>query len=222
MQSWVVLLLAVLLSCCGPSLSYPVGPPTDACEDMFPIGHHADAHTTTPPYELVVSSTNLTSNTQYSVTVRVKSGQSTFFKGIFVQARLADNCNNVSPLGHFSISSNDSFLQLMQCSAANDAVSQKNDTVQTNKNFTWTSPSVIPGTVYFRATVVYNEKIFWTDVFSGFLLPSGAKLNPQYCPVQKTMHLSTTSFEESSDASIVAPARVLTTVVCVVALAARI
>lgn len=71
--------------------------------------------------------------------------------------------------------------------------------------------------------MVYNEKIFWTDVFSDFLLPSGAKLNPQYCPVQKTMHPSTTSFEETSDdASIVAPALVLTSVVCVVALAARI
>lgn len=70
--------------------------------------------------------------------------------------------------------------------------------------------------------MVFSEKMFWTDVFSGFLLPSGAKLNPQYCLMQKTMHPSTTSFEGTSDASIVAPARVLTAVVCVVALVARI
>ncbi|PVD23106.1 hypothetical protein C0Q70_16368 [Pomacea canaliculata] len=118
MQSWVVLLSAVLLSCCGPSLAYPDGAPKEACTNMFPIGHHADAQSSTPPYELTVSSTNLTASTQYTVTLRVKSGQTTTFKGLFVQARLADNCNNVSPQGTFTVPS-DGFLKLTQCTVAN-------------------------------------------------------------------------------------------------------
>ncbi|XP_025110852.1 putative defense protein 3 [Pomacea canaliculata] len=185
MQSWVVLLSAVLLSCCGPSLAYPDGAPTEACTNMFPSGHHADAQSSTPPYELTVSSTSLTASNVYTVTLKVKSGQTTTFKGLFVQARLADNCNNTSPHGTFTVPS-DGFLKLTPCTVANDAVTQINDIPQTTKTFNWTSPSSIPGTVYFRATVVYNEKTFWTDVSSDFLRPSGATGTPQVCTVQKT------------------------------------
>ncbi|PVD23103.1 hypothetical protein C0Q70_16365 [Pomacea canaliculata] len=66
MQTLVVLLTAVLLSCCGPSLGYSTGPPVSACESMFPYGHEVDAQSSSPPYELVVTDTNLTASTQYS------------------------------------------------------------------------------------------------------------------------------------------------------------
>ncbi|XP_025110857.1 putative defense protein Hdd11-like [Pomacea canaliculata] len=150
---------------------------------------------------------------------------------MFVQARLADDCSVTSPIGSFNIPVNDNFMQQMVCDKTNDAVSHRMKSAQNSKSFIWTPPPTIPGTIYFRATVVYNKTTFWTDVFSEFLLPSGAKPNPQYCPVQKTFVTTTSSATKvtstkvsstvrASDAWTVSSARVLTVVVCVVAVVA--
>ncbi|XP_025110844.1 putative defense protein [Pomacea canaliculata] len=201
--------LVVLLSCCGPSLGYSTGPPTSACTDMYPEGHNADAQTTILPFELLVSNTTFTPNAKIVVTLQVKSSMPTmFFKGMFVQARLAGNCSNTSPVGTFSIPTGDTYLQLLSCGQLSSSISHKNSLVQIHsKNFTWTAPSTATGRIFFRATVVKSKQEFWTNVFSPYVKPVSDTSSPPTtgCEVRKTLVQTSTpassSYKTSSTVS---------------------
>jgi len=151
--------------------AYPEGPPADSCGDMFPSGHGADAHTISAPFTLTASATNFTANAMITLWVNA-TGDATYpyYEGVFVQARKASSCNDSTPVGTFTIPANDNFLKVMSCSGgSNNAVAHKTATHETGRMFTWTAPATSSGHVFFRATVVKNEKNFWTNVFSGVI-----------------------------------------------------
>ncbi|KAK7508160.1 hypothetical protein BaRGS_00000399, partial [Batillaria attramentaria] len=97
-----------------PAAAFGTGPPLDACATMFPVGHGFDAQLVPPPYELSVSTTQVTLGSTVTVTLKVKDGfGQEYFEGIFVQARLA-SCESVTPVGTFSIPQHE-FLKLLSC-----------------------------------------------------------------------------------------------------------
>lgn len=181
----VVLMVVVSV---GVVSGYPGGPPLHSCSHMYPTGHHANAKTITPPYILSATPTTISAGTTVTVNL-VATGDKTYpyYEGVFVQARKAD-CQNESPIGTFSVAANHPFLKLMDCGGKTaSAVAHKTSKPhQTNNTFTWTVPKDYQGRVYFRATVVKNEKTFWTDVFSPYLTYSNdtSAAPAQYCPVQ--------------------------------------
>lgn len=189
--------LLLLTVCLMSAAAYPEGAPKtggegkNVCINMFPTGHGANAQSSTPPYELKVDKTSL-GNGRITVTLKVKDGGTTYFEGVFVQARMASCGSTVGmeAIGKFSLSANDPFLQLYNCgdNMVNNAVGQKVNPRTTSTTFYWDQPASATGHVFFRATVVKNTQTFWTNVFSEFVrdTTNTSELNTTYCEVQMT------------------------------------
>ncbi|KAL8590227.1 hypothetical protein ACOMHN_010422 [Nucella lapillus] len=171
--------------------AYPNGPPMGACGHMFPTGHGNDAMTSDPPYSLVVTGGPLTMTGQtFNLTLRVKGGtEYKYFKGWFVQARMASCYMPEKPLGSFILPPGDTYSQLMNChkERPNSALAHnKSMHVNDKLTFQWQAPNSLPGHFYFRATVVKNKSTFWTNVFSEIIKDESDQYFPvptKYCDV---------------------------------------
>ncbi|KAL3869926.1 hypothetical protein ACJMK2_042547 [Sinanodonta woodiana] len=169
--------LALLISISLPGvMSYATGPPLTACTDMFPVGHGSNAQNDNgiqPPFSITVNSTVYRPGD--IIQVSLNSAQPWFFEGVFIQARSA-NCSSPmkdTPIGTFRTVPEVKLLSLLPCSNKVDsAIAHNQELKLTNITFYWIAPSGSAGHVYLRGTFARNKEVFWTNVFSDFIVDS--------------------------------------------------
>ncbi|KAL4236974.1 hypothetical protein ACF0H5_005358 [Mactra antiquata] len=177
------------------------GPPSTehVCKEMFPEGHHYDSQMKKPPYEIDLSQNTYTTWDTMDVSVKaIKPGE--YFRGFFLQVRRA-NCSHpyqYEPLGTFTINPVDNYLLKSQNCLNNlkSAVSHRTNTSLSKAVVKWTAPAAKMGHLYFVATIVKEQDIFWTDVRSEIVTESGRDDQVyEYCPLKKLInppHINTT------------------------------
>ncbi|XP_052817397.1 putative defense protein Hdd11 [Mya arenaria] len=162
--------IAVLagISCCH---GYSLGPPLEACGDMFPTGHGFQASTDASPFSF-----NLTKNT-YSPGERIEVYLNTsqemygdyFMEGVLIQMRPV-TCE-VKSIGTFSVPDQDEFLKPFSCFGRDGSALRHYSHLHIyNRTFSWTAPSQSSGHLYIRATIARNQEKFWTNVYSEYIL----------------------------------------------------
>lgn len=185
--------LALFISISVPGVvSYATGPPLSACTDMFPVGHGTDAQNAKgiqPPFTITPNSTVYHAGDV--IQIILNSTQPWFFEGVFIQARSA-NCSSPmkdSPIGTFRNIQGESRLSPISCSdKASSAIAHNQELKLTNITFYWIAPSVSVGHVYLRGTFARNKEVFWTNVFSDFIIDASlTNQTKQTCTV-RTAH----------------------------------
>ncbi|XP_030828687.1 putative defense protein 3 [Strongylocentrotus purpuratus] len=142
-------------------MAFPTGAPAGACVNLTP-GHRYNASVIFPPqtgpspYVLNVSKNMYTPSEE--LTVSVTGGS---FKGILLQARLADD----TLVGTFSDPPTNT--KLVKCTGPGDSVTHTSTTPkEAGTSFTWTAPGSDVGNVIFTATFVLEYDEFWVKVTS--------------------------------------------------------
>ncbi|XP_053393917.1 putative ferric-chelate reductase 1 [Mercenaria mercenaria] len=182
----LVVILCTQLCVCT---CYHYGPPATehVCRNMFPEGHHVDAQTSEPPFEIDLSQNVYTPWEEVQVTLRATQGY--FFRGFFMQARRAD-CSHVfqyQPLGVFTVLPEDqNLMKTMPCLNHKDsAISHRTNQSFGKAVFRWNAPAAMIGHLYFTATVVKEQDIFWTNVKSVLMRDQSDKRRKgEYCPTK--------------------------------------
>lgn len=183
-----ILLLLCQLYCCH---GYHYGPPPTehVCREMFPEGHHVDAQPgENPPFEIDLSQNVYTPWEEVEVKLRATDGL--HFRGFFMQVRRA-NCSHPykdEALGMFTVFPEDQeLLKTMPCLNNRDsAISHRVNKTFNAVKFRWNAPAARMGHLYFRATVVRQQDIFWTNVKSHFMRDlDQSHAIAQYCNVRR-------------------------------------
>ncbi|KAH3814054.1 hypothetical protein DPMN_142532 [Dreissena polymorpha] len=184
MQRLLISLALVLVCCHG----YALGPPIEACVEMFPLDHGADARKDSSPFTMTINATSYSPGDVIKVVLNTSEIYGHYFlEGLFVQMRPV-TCVNTS-VGTFSIETGDDFLKTMDCFAKPaSAIAHYSHEHIHDRTFYWTAPSTANGHLYLRATVARNLKNFWTNVFSDFILdasiPNASPTTLKTCAVR--------------------------------------
>lgn len=149
--------------------AFDTGPPNTehVCKTMFPEGHHVDSQTKPSPYKISLSMNIYTPWDRLNVTVQASPDY--YIKGLFIQARRA-NCSHPlqnEPLGVFHLKDRDPTLKTMPClGKINSSISHRINVRLSEVDFQWFAPAKNVGHIYFVATVVHQQMVFWTNVTS--------------------------------------------------------
>ncbi|CAL1543198.1 unnamed protein product [Lymnaea stagnalis] len=170
----VSFILMVTFLAVGRVRMYPNGAPEESCSDMIPL-HHADEdnsntpllqpQTTTPYYTVLVSTTDVEPNGH--VTVTISADQSHDYEGFFLQARRANDTSGTR-YGTFTADSSNNVTT--RCSS--QGITHSNNVERYNTSVVWMAPSTKVYNIQFKATVVNNYSIFFTNIHSQVLNPS--------------------------------------------------
>ncbi|XP_073427730.1 defense protein l(2)34Fc-like [Dendrobates tinctorius] len=147
---------------------FPNGKVEASCSTMMP-SHRANPQTSFPPYSLSFSSVNHTGTLGFRVTLSKEPG-GTDFKGFMIQARAP---GGDTPQGTF-INGTDSQTLCSTPEFQNTAaVAHTNPSLKSNISVIWLPPKKASTNIQFRATVVQEKIIFWTDVVSDIIPLAG-------------------------------------------------
>ncbi|XP_037279601.1 putative defense protein 3 isoform X1 [Rhipicephalus microplus] len=151
LRTVVVLLLVSLVE---RSLALPDGAPEGTCDDMMPF-HVGSKHLngSDSPYMLVQEKETFEPNESISVQLHVKSS---YFRGFLVKA-FSEQGEDV---GHFLEGPN--YKPMETCSGA----THESNNDKKNVKFVWKAPVDKSGSVRFKATVVHDYSLFYTDLWS--------------------------------------------------------
>ncbi|XP_074859129.1 putative ferric-chelate reductase 1 [Carettochelys insculpta] len=166
MENWVYCLFVFCAVFSARVLGFPDGKVIPSCDSMLP-GHHAPSQTTSAPYKISVSSTSFDPGDKIIVTLQGIDNSS--FAGFLLQARTV---TGDSIVGTFQIT--DQNTQGLLCNQVkSSSVSHTNSSSKQTVTAIWVAPSGT-GNVQFRATVVQDFSVFWTDVRSQTLVSSSS------------------------------------------------
>jgi len=137
--------------------AYGTGAPVTACSDQVPAGHGVVAQTSPVPYDVTPSAETVMVGKTVEITIR--DADQGFFKGFFVQARLALDPDSPAQ-GRFRA---DSRYKLVSCGGNEDsAITHKNNDDKRMITVNWEAPEYLAGkSVIFRVTLVKNKETFW-------------------------------------------------------------
>ncbi|NP_001313480.1 uncharacterized protein LOC562682 precursor [Danio rerio] len=153
----------VVLQFLGCVHSYGTGAPTSACGDMIPR-HGVQPQPNPAPYTIQASSTKFQAG--IPITVVIKGPD---YKGVLLEARSG---SDTTALGSWQMPpANTKFLE---CSGNKQgAITHSNANVKNNSTvYTWVPPATTKN-IMFMATVVQQRNVFWVNVMSSSLTPSG-------------------------------------------------
>jgi len=138
--------------------AYGTGAPVTACSDQVPAGHGVVAQTSPFPYDVTPSAETVMVGKTVEITIR--DADQGFFKGFFVQARLALDPDSPPAQGRFRA---DSRYKLVSCGGNEDsAITHKNNDDKRMITVNWEAPEYLAGkSVIFRVTLVKNKETFW-------------------------------------------------------------
>ncbi|XP_037572614.1 putative defense protein 3 [Dermacentor silvarum] len=153
-ELWWTTALLLLTSVLDATRAYPDGAPEVACDDMMPFHNGArQLNGSDSPYRLVQEKETFNANESLVVNLFTESSH---FKGFLVKA-LDEQGNDV---GHFPPGAN--YKPMTDCSGATHKSKKKKSAV----NFLWQAPVDKAGSVRFKATVVHDYHLFYTDLWS--------------------------------------------------------
>uniref|UniRef100_A0A6M2CI82 Putative reeler n=1 Tax=Rhipicephalus microplus TaxID=6941 RepID=A0A6M2CI82_RHIMP len=144
----------LLISVVGRITALPQGAPAGTCDSMAPV-HRGSKYLngSDSPYELVQEKRTFKPNESLSVQLLAKSSH---HRGFLLKA-LGDQGEDV---GRFLPGPN--YKPIPLCSGA----THENNNKKMNVDFVWKAPVDKSGSVRFKATVVHNYSLFYTDLWS--------------------------------------------------------
>ncbi|XP_071145345.1 putative defense protein [Mytilus edulis] len=146
--------------------AYPFVQPTkQECKDMMPSNFQDRPQQTNRTFTIKVTD-NIYQQTAVKVTIERRDNFP--IKGLILQARRAqcDVANQTEPVGTFYLDG-EKILQLFHCSRKDDSVVNRAwMSIERNLEVHWSSNNIDFGRVYFIATIVATDKLYWTDVTS--------------------------------------------------------
>ncbi|XP_034635968.1 putative ferric-chelate reductase 1 [Trachemys scripta elegans] len=170
MEDWVYCLSLFCAVFSARVLGFPDGKISPACDSMLPSHGNFVSQTTSAPYRISISSTSFDPGNK--ITVTLQGIDNSTFKGFLLQARAVSGDGIV---GTFQII--DPNTQGLLCNQVqNSSVSHTDRNSKKNVTAIWVAPSGT-GNVQFRATVVQNVSVFWTNVRSQTLVSSSSSVD---------------------------------------------
>jgi hypothetical protein len=162
-------LLVAVVTC------YPTGPPVnlETCRDMYPTGHKDESgvavggvQTWVAPYEFLTSTKDGCFKAGQEVEIMIKTTNTTswYFEGYFAQVQ-SGNVNTTN-YGTFAKHSSDNYTKPLDCfTKTASAIGHMAKAHFISRSFKWTAPaSGLTVDAYVRATIVKNQRTFWTNV----------------------------------------------------------
>ncbi|WAR24065.1 FRRS1-like protein [Mya arenaria] len=164
-STFIGVLLGV--SCCH---GYSLGPPLNACGAMFPWGHGVQARNDSPPFSFRLNSTSYSPGDVIEVFLNTSQEMfgDYFLEGALIQMRPVTCKSALRHYAHIHIY---------------------------NRTFYWTAPSKPSGHLFIRATIARNQKNFWTNVYSDYILDKsgGTPANLNHCTTGGAVKLAVSS-----------------------------
>lgn len=151
-----IALLSITTTCV---LARSGGAPVEACERLLPQHVLTSPQKDTPPYEL--STVEEVVGQSWLITIRGVTPEFVF-KGLIIQARDADEPDNYTSFGSFSLvggAEND--LQTVTCLSDNDTATHTNNNEKEAIQLRWTKPDTGSGRVVFSYTVAAAYNKYW-------------------------------------------------------------
>ncbi|XP_067677366.1 putative defense protein 3 [Haliotis asinina] len=180
----------LLIACVLPVtvLCYQDGAGVQACLTLIPRHDATTANTTTAPYSITVNPTSIKQGMAVTVTLNATDADG-YFKGFLVQARCT-NCTTadtaIVPGTFAKYNASDDTIKTMECTGADkNSMTHTSRSMKTSAVFTWTAPSnfdVSQG-VRFRAVIVKDKPIWWTNVVSQEISITGSNSAPHVAPM---------------------------------------
>lgn len=143
---------------------FPNGAPASSCVDMMPRHTGVQPQPTPAPYTIHTSSTSFQTGTPITVVIKGLN-----YSGVLLEARSG---SDTTALGTWQTPpANTKFLQ---CAGnPQGAMTHANTNIKDNSTvYTWTPPATA-NSVYFMATVAQQRTVYWLNVKSANLTPSG-------------------------------------------------
>ncbi|XP_046585638.1 putative ferric-chelate reductase 1 isoform X3 [Haliotis rubra] len=169
-------------------LGFQDGAGAQACLNLIPVHDGTTANTTQAPYSITVNATSIKQGTTVTVTLNATAADG-YFKGFLVQARCT-KCTTadtaIVPGTFAKYTASDDTIKTKTCAGAEkNSMTHTSRSMKTSAVFTWTAPSnfdVSQG-VKFRATIVKDKPIWWTNVASQEISITGTNSAPHVAPV---------------------------------------
>eukprot|EP00118_Oscarella_pearsei_P020046 m.215964 g.215964 ORF g.215964 m.215964 type:complete len:618 (+) comp39844_c0_seq45:606-2459(+) len=162
--------------------SYPVGPPTSACDGMTPLHGYDPQPPSSTLYEITTTAKDgYVPTIEYDITVQqIAAGNASALKGFFCQVRPEDL--SFSLQGTFIVPPTDTKAKTMDCNGNSNAASHKNPNAVASHTLKWRAPSQGRGNLTIVCTVVKVLSTFWVKVASApfveLLAPTGITQPP--------------------------------------------
>ncbi|XP_052777310.1 putative defense protein [Mya arenaria] len=190
-STFIGVLLGV--SCCH---GYSLGPPLNACGAMFPWGHGVQARNDSPPFSFRLNSTSYSPGDVIEVFLNTSQEMfgDYFLEGALIQMRPV-TCK-VNSIGTFSVQQQEDFLEPFGCFERDGSALRHYAHIHIyNRTFYWTAPSKPSGHLFIRATIARNQKNFWTNVYSDYILDKsgGTPANLNHCTTGGAVKLAVSS-----------------------------
>lgn len=152
-----VFLTLVLIYGCS---SYPSGAPESACITMTP-SHGVPPQNTSSPYVIQFSSSNFSIDSNFTVTITSKDGNTTF-EGFLVEVFTEQSEPNQFKESEFKVPEN-------AHTTCNGGATHSNADPKHIIELQWQPTTSFTGKVKFRATIVQSYTVFWKNVESEYL-----------------------------------------------------
>ncbi|XP_047036752.1 putative ferric-chelate reductase 1 homolog [Helicoverpa zea] len=146
---------------------YSSGAPSGACIDQTPRHESIKPQSSTPPYLILTSASQVRQGDTLEVTVGSPAGAPLPIGGFILQARQIQNQDQI--VGKFVGLPDDKLTHLVTCSNANDTVTHSSPEDKPAMTFQWQAPTDFLGGVEFRATVAQSYATFWLNVESALV-----------------------------------------------------
>ncbi|XP_071780167.1 putative ferric-chelate reductase 1 [Centroberyx gerrardi] len=169
-------LLVVLTGYADPAAGYSNGKVSIACRDMEPQ-HGYESSPDPPPYSITVDTPTFSPGDRITVSLRVASSNSTYFRGFLIEARDAGRSGSAAE-GRF-ILVDPAQSQLLQCGhTQGSGVSHSDSSKKTQVQAVWEAPKNPPERVQFLVTVVHKYKVYWVRIAGPVVSVKGATAIP--------------------------------------------
>ncbi|KAK7065487.1 hypothetical protein SK128_007197 [Halocaridina rubra] len=154
--------VALLIFCLAVSVSgMSDHVPEAACQSMVPLGHNAQAQTSSPPYVLKVPQGRVPIGSEVNVVVAGMNPQ-IMFKGFFIKAF---DQSTGQPIGSFTKAP-----KTINCDGTASGAHHAGPHLKESEVLAWSPPPNFKGSVIFMATIVMERTVFWTNVVSSPLV----------------------------------------------------
>lgn len=182
----VFLTLALI---CGCSC-YPSGAPESACTTMTP-SHGVPPQNTSSPYVIQFSSSNFSIDSNFTVTISSKDGN-TSFKGFLVEVFTDQPTPNQLKEGEFKVPEN-------AHPTCNGGATHSDAKEKHMIGLQWQPTTSFTGKVKFRATIVQAYTVIWKNVESEYLSVDYTAPSTSPSDVTTISHPISTTSESPSD-----------------------
>lgn len=182
----VFLTLALI---CGCSC-YPTGAPESACNTMTP-SHGVPPQNTSSPYVIQFSSSNFSIDSNFTVTISSKDGN-TSFKGFLVEVFTDQPKSSQLKESEFKVPEN-------AHPTCNGGATHSNANIKHVIELQWQPTTSFTGKVKFRATIVQSYTVFWKNVESEYLSVDYTAPSTSPSDVTTISHPIITTSESPSD-----------------------